>query len=932
MPQFPAGTVTFLFTDIEQSTKGWERDAVAARVVVERHLALIRHTVETYGGVHFKTVGDETQSAFATAPQGVSAALHAQRALLGEPWPSAELRPRVRMALHAGTAEPRDGDYLAACLNRLSRLLDAAHGEQILLSSTVAGLAREALPEAATLEALGEYRLRDILQPEEIFQLCHPELRQDFPPLNTPGHLPHNLPTHPTPFLGRETEVDEITALVLRPEVRLVTLTGPGGVGKTRLGMRVAAEVLESFPDGAFLIDLARLTDPELVASATATALGLREQPGQSLSQTLAEYLRELRILLLFDNFEHVLPAAPLVAELLASAPRLKVLATSRARLGLQAEHEYRVEPMPIPDQESLPPLAELTSFDAIELFTSRAQALRPGFTLTEENAPVVAEIVCQLDGLPLAIELAAARVKLLSPAALRDRLNRRLSTLTGGARDLPARQQTLRDTIAWSHDLLAPPEKTLFRRLSVFVGGWTIEAAEVMAAVEAGETVDVFQALATLVDQSLVDEWSTPATLADEPRYGMLETIREFASEQLAASGEIIEAERAFEEFLIARTEVAVDGLKGPDPSKWLDRLEAEHDNIRAALGRALERNDGAVALRLAPRLWEFWWGRGYPREGRVWLERTVALAGSSDMAGRAAAEFGLGRLSLALADYDAAEAHYRKSLEARRQIGDPLAEAQVLSALAMIAVNRLAYDEARVLGEDALKIFQERGDHRGVATAMNVLGMTAREQGEYERALDLFEESVALWRAVGDSTWTARIASQIGITHRLAGNVEQAQHFLDVSRELHTELGDRYSLAVIASHSGHLAFDGGDVQRAITLYAEALRHFDSVDESEGVVEAIEFLAVAVAAKGDVRSALRLFGAAAAAREALHLPPRLESDERRVAPGVDQAMRAAGISAMAVLAEGKTLGLGQARDEALELARVASGAMTRAP
>src|SRR5918995_1554349 len=497
MPQFPAGTVTFLFTDIEQSTRGWERDAATARAVVERHIALIRQAVAAHGGVHFKTVGDATQSAFATAPQGVAAALVAQRALRDEPWPSAEQRPRVRMALHAGTAEPRDGDYLAACLNRLARLLDSAHGEQILLSSTVAGLASEELPQSVTLKALGEYRLRDILQPEEVFQLCHPSLRADFPPLNAPGHLPHNLPTHPTPFLGREREVEEITVLLLRPEVRLVTLTGPGGVGKTRLGTRVAAESLESFPDGAFMVDLARLTDPDLVPSATATALGLREQSGQTLAQTLADYLRERKILLLFDNFEHVLPAATLVADLLAAAPSLKVLATSRARLGLQAEREYRVEPMPIPDQESLPPLAELTSFDAIELFTSRAQALRPGFTLTEENAPVVAEIVCQLDGLPLAIELAAARVKLLAPAALRDRLSRRLATLTGGARDLPARHQTLRATIAWSHDLLAPPEQTLFRRLSVFVGGWTLEAAEAISAVQAAETVDAFPAMA---------------------------------------------------------------------------------------------------------------------------------------------------------------------------------------------------------------------------------------------------------------------------------------------------------------------------------------------------------------------------------------------------------------------------------------------------
>src|SRR5215204_1127426 len=400
MAQFPAGTVTFLFTDIEQSTKGWERDAAVARVVVERHLALIRQSVETHDGVHFKTIGDATQSAFATAPRGIAAALDAQRALLDEAWPSAEQRPRVRMALHAGTAEPQDGDYLAACLNRLARLLDAAHGEQILLSNTVAGLASDALPEAVTLEALGEHRLRDILQPEEIFQLCHPALREDFPPLNTPGHLPHNLPAHPTSFLGRERELEEITVLLLRPEQRLVTLTGPGGVGKTRLGMRVAAEALESFHDGVFLVDLARLTDSDLVPSATATALGLREQPGQTLTQTLADYLRERRVLLLFDNFEHVLPAATLIADLLSSARGLKVLTTSRARLGLQAEHEYRIEPLPVPNQESLPPLEELSGYDAIELFTTRAQALRPNFTLTHGNSRAVAEIVCQVDGL----------------------------------------------------------------------------------------------------------------------------------------------------------------------------------------------------------------------------------------------------------------------------------------------------------------------------------------------------------------------------------------------------------------------------------------------------------------------------------------------------------------------------------------------------
>ena len=928
MTQFPAGTVTFLFTDIEQSTKGWERDAAAARVVVERHIALIRQSVETHSGVHFKTIGDATQSAFGTAPQGVAAALDAQRALLDEPWPSAEQRPRVRMALHAGTAEPRDGDYLAACLNRLARLLDAAHGEQILLSSTVAGLAREALPEAVTLEALGEYRLRDILQPEEIFQLCHPELRHDFPPLNTPGHLPHNLPTHPTPFLGREREVEEVVALLLQPEVRLVTLTGPGGVGKTRLGMRVAAEALEAFPDGAFLIDLARLTDPELVTSATATALGLREQAGQSLGQTLAEYLRELRILLLFDNFEHVLSAAPLVADLLRSAPGLKVLVTSRARLGLQAEREYRVEPLPIPDQESLPPLAELSTFDAVELFTSRAQALRPGFTLTEENAPVVAEIVCQLDGLPLAIELAAARVKLLSPAALRDRLGRRLSTLTGGARDLPARQQTLRDTIAWSHDLLAQPERILFRRLSVFVGGWTLEAAEAVSAVDAGETVDAFQGMASLIDQSLVEEWPTPETLADEPRYGMLETIREFASEQLAASGEIIPTERAFEAFLIARAEVAEAGLSSAEQPKWLERLEAEHDNLRAALGRILDRREGAVALRLAPRLWRFWWLRGYLGEGRSWLERAIAAASPADAALRARAEFGLGKLCSDLGDFAAADRHFKTCVEIRRELGDMLGLAEALSARAVVAVNLRTYDEARALGEEALQISRAQGDVRVTGRVLHDLGMVVREQGDYARARQLFAESLETWRALGDLIWTASAALGLGITHLLDGHPVEAKAPLEEARGLYERLGDRYGLAVVATERGHLARMAGETDQAIELFGQALRYFGTIGASDAVVYCIECLATLAAERNSPTISLRLVGAAQAARTTLDLPPPGDREIHLLAAGFDRALSALGADAESLLAAGRSLTLDQAREESLRfVASIATSA-----
>jgi predicted ATPase/class 3 adenylate cyclase len=920
MTGYPTGTVTFLFTDIERSTSLWERDAAAARVVVDRHIAIIRQAVAAHGGVHYKTVGDATQSAFATAPQGVRAALDAQRGLVVEPWSSPDDRPRVRMALHAGAAEPRDGDYLAGCLNRLARLLDAAHGEQILISHTVAGLTHDELPAGASLDPLGEFRLRDILQPEAIFQLRHPALRADFPPLNTPGDIPHNLPAHPTPFLGREREIEEIVALLQRSDVRLVTLTGPGGVGKTRLGLRVAAEALESFPDGAFVIDLARLTDPDLIPSATATALGLREQAGQPLPATLADYLRDRRILLLFDNFEHVLPAATLVADLLLAAPHLKVLATSRARLGLQAEREYRVETLPIPDPRALPPLEQLAQYDAIALFVARAQALRPGFALTRNNAPAVGEIVCKLDGLPLAIELAAARIKLLSPEALRDRLDRRLVTLTGGARDLPARQRTLRDTIAWSHDLLAPGEQILLRRLSVFAGGWTLEGAEAVCAVDDVEAIEPLQGLSGLVDQSLVDERPGHGAEDDAPRYGMLETIREFAREQLTASGEVDAVERAFEAFLFRLAEEAQEGLRGAQQERWLARLDAEHDNLRAALGRAIERGGDMAALELSTRLWRFWWTHGHLGEGRSWLARALSTSSQADPRLRARAEFGLGELSLFAGDYTAADEHYEAYIALVRDLGDKRAMADGLNSRANVAINLRKYAEARTLGEEALQVGREHGDVRGIGGALYELGLVARGQGDYERARQLFEESMAAWLELDDLAWMATVAMALGITHRLERNPGKARPRLRDANDLYRRLGERSGAATVALEFGHLAREAGDIAQAIVCYGEALRYFDSIGYSELVVYCIEYLAAAKAAHHDAEIALHLFGAAETARTTLRLPPVGESDARIVENGLAQATQAAGSDAERLLESGRALTFDQARDEAIRL------------
>jgi predicted ATPase/class 3 adenylate cyclase len=874
MPELPRGTVTFLFTDIEGSTALWEQDRAAMRAAVDRQLAILHSLIAAHHGVLYKTIGDGTQAAFGTAEEALRAAVASQRALLAED--GGELGPlRVRMALHAGEAIPdAHGDYLAAPLNRLARLLSTGYGGQILLAQTVQQLTRGALPAGTELRDLGEHRLRDLLEPERVYQLLHPDLPDQFPPLKSLENRPNNLPLQPTPFLGREHEVQQIVDLLRRPEVRFLTLTGPGGTGKTRLALQAAAELLDDFPDGVFFVPLASLTDPALVLPTMAMTLGIREEGGQPLQERLQEYLAAKHLLLVLDNVEHLVAAAPHVGELLSTAPGLKVLTTSRLPLRLRAEREYAVPPLGLPRRKPPPPPEQLSQYEAVRLFIERAQAVRADFTIDNATAPAVAEICWRLDGLPLAIELAAARIRMLPPQAMLARLEHRLPILTGGARDAPERQRTLRNTIAWSYDLLVPEDQVLFRRLAVFAGGATFEAAD--AVVNPDGSLDVFGGLERLLEQSLLRQEVGPE---GELRFSMLETIREYGLEQLEAAGESAEVRHRHAAFYLRLVERAEPELLGPGQPLWLDRLETEHDNLRAALSWTLDM-DAETALRLAASLREFWFFRGHLSEGRAWLDRTLVTAGEPG----------------------------------------PL-HVGALHGAGMLAIHGGDYSQAAALEETCLALARKFQDRRGEALALLELGVLASQEGDSTRAIRLTESSLAVWRELGEAWGTALALNNLGYAAYRQGDFERAAALLDEALVVARIAGERMLLGSTLDSLGAVAEAKGELTRAAALYRDVLALGQEIGNHVTMAMALRALASVAAKVHQSASAARLWGAALGLEEAIGAPLPPEEEERHEQMLITARTQLGEETFAATWLAGKTSPIEEAVTEALALA-----------
>ena len=867
----PTGTVTFLFTDIEGSTKLWENDPEAMQASLARHDQILADSIDASEGHVFKTVGDAFCAAFPTAPDALQAALEAQHRLLSTRWE--ETGPlRVRMALHMGTPEERGGDYFGPPLNRIARLLSAAHGGQVLLSLPTQELVRDQLPAGASLKDLGERRLKDLFRPERLFQLLAPELPSEFPPLRTLDAYRNNLPLQPTPLLGREKEVSEVCEILRDDELRLLTLSGPGGTGKTRLALQAAADLLDEFPEGTFFAPLATLTEAELFLPAVAETLGVRETGEQPLFESLKDYLKERRLLLVLDNFEQVLGAAPTVKELLAGAPGLKVLATSRAPLGLYGEHEFPVPPLSLPDLKRPPPLESLTQYEAVGLFVERARALKPDFEVTNESAPAVAEICVRLDGLPLAIELAAARIKMLPPRAMLQRLSSRLKLLTGGARDLPERQRTLRGAIEWSFALLDEGERTLFGRLAVFSGGRTLEAIEAICDAEGDLPVDTFDGVSSLVDKSLLRQ---EEGLNGEPRFVMLETVHEFARAKLQESAEAEEIKRTHALYFLTLAEEAYQELKGANQLGWLDRLEAEHDNMRAALSWALERKELEVALNLGGALWLFWFVRGYHSEGRRWLQEALVIGERGSPDSRAMALAGVGWLAAHQGDLDRAEEACEEGLQLLANEAREPSEAKrcLLVFLGWVAREREDYGRATQMFEESLALSEEMSDTYWHATSLSNLALVSHYRRDSETATELYEGSMDLFREQGDKQSLAYCLNNLGMVVYSQGDLVRAAQLTEEGVALVRELGARVDVALGLCNLGWIALLQDDLSRAADLYRESLSLSWDTGLTPLVQSALEGFACVAGAKGEADRAARLWGAAQSLHETKGIP-----------------------------------------------------------
>ncbi len=883
MPTAEHGTVTLLFTDIEGSTWLWQEHPTAMTAALARHHTLLNQAIASHHGVVFQIIGDGFHATFPSALDALNAAMQAQRALFKEAW--GEIGSlRVRMAVDTDHANIQPDKYDAGeyargayvFLARAARLLSAGYGGQVLLSASTAEAVRDRLPETVALRDLGIHRVKDF-QYQQIFQATVPELPSDFPPLHTLTSHPNNLPVQLTTFIGREKEIREVEAH-LETE-RLLTLTGPGGAGKTRLSLQVAADRIERFKHGVWFVELASLSDPSLVPQVVATTLGLHEQPGRILLDLLQDYLRSKQVLLVLDNCEHLIEAcAQLANTLLRTAPDLKILTSSREPLGINGETTYPVPSLSFPGDPlsteasgNANSVEALARFEAVRLFVDRAQRVQPTFAVTPANAPALAEICRRLDGIPLALELAAARVKSLTLEQIAQRLDDRFRLLTGGSRTAMPHHQTLQATIEWSYGMLSKEERILFERLAVFAGGWTLEAAEHICEGADLTLGDVLDLLMRLVDKSLV----VVDQSRDAARYHFLDTIRQYARDKFSTLDET-DRTRICDQHLayfLAFVREMDQTVRGTEQEAGLVQLDRELDNVRAALAWSAGTNNVDAEMGLALALWRYWRVRSFFSEGRRWLADALARGEACPPALRAKALLGAGSLANYQADYAQARGFLEASLKLHRQLKDNQGIGLSLNLLADGKTMTGEFAGARRDLQESVAIFRKLNDPRGTGYALYFLGSLLLRTGELAQARPLLEESLTRLTRVGDKWWIGNTLLQLGWCLNRQGEHDRALQLLQEALDMSTQFNDTRGTGRALMYVGEVKYSQGDYTAARLKYIESLKMFHEIGDKWAETSCLEGLAYIAAAQNEARRVAYLLGAAEHMHERLGAP-----------------------------------------------------------
>lgn len=916
MRQLPTGIITLLFTDIEGSTRLLQQLGNRYGEVLSECRALLRAAFEQWHGYEVDTQGDAFFVVFASVSDAVAAAVMLQRTLSAHSWPD-DIAVRVRVGLHTGEPESTQEGYVGLDVHRAARIMSAGYGGQVLLSQGTRDLIIEDLPADVRLRALGEYVLKDIEGLSPIFQLVIAGLPADFPPLKTAGRrLLNSLPTPPTPFIGREEEISTLCDLLLQADVRLLTLIGTAGVGKTRLSVQVASKLSEKFPDGISFLDLAQVRDSDGLVVSIAQALHLREERGQSLLERIKATLREMRALLVLDNFEQLLEAGLVLSHLLATCPGLKFLVTSRSMLHIQAERIFEVQPLSVPAARRHHSLTDLLQYAAIALFVQRAEAVQSGFRLTSANASAIVNICTRLDGIPLAIELAAARSRYLSPQVLLAQLEQGLSVLRQRTHDIPERQQTLRNAIAWSYELLTDEEQQVFRRLTVCGSGCVLEAARQICTAGDNLAKNIADILEMLVDKSLLRQ---RRQAEDETRFWFLQILREYGQEQLVAAGELAATRSAHAAYYLSWAQSAVKFPMGAEQARWLDRLEQEYENLRIALEWTLEQANtdeklGEQALQLCVALGSFWETRNYFREGAAFLERALAVSNGAPAFLRAQALYRAGSLALIMDDMSRAETLLHESQILFRESGDRANMAIILRIQGNIARAKNNYRLARRFLEEALTIYRDVENDRGAARTRQDLASIATTQCNYGEARALMEENLTQSRAWGephnaayplytlarilflsrgDTSQAQSLAQESLVKFKQVRNDRLAAYTLSLLAHIHLtqedvttarlqieealttfkELGDRFGMAQALIVAGKIAVAQENMTEARASYMECWEQVRAIGALELAASCLEGVGEVLVAQGEARSAAGLWGKAATIRADLVAP-----------------------------------------------------------